>query len=107
MNTTRSHSPDGGVPLGAGSPDEPAHTLPAEPVQITKARAPAGQAGEANKAEAAQPRSGTRKRPGNEEPEPTLEEDLPSDGRDKKGEAMIRDLPPQAGKTGKTGKKEK
>lgn len=36
---------------------------------------------------------GTRKRPGNEEPEPTLEADLPSDGRDEKGEAMIRDLP--------------
>lgn len=37
--------------------------------------------------------SGTRKRPGNEEPEPTSEADLPSDGRDEKGEAMIRDLP--------------
>jgi hypothetical protein len=36
---------------------------------------------------------GKRKRPGNEEPEPTLEDDLPSDGRDEKGEAMIRDLP--------------
>lgn len=41
--------------------------------------------------------SGTRKRPGNEEPEPTSEADLPSDGRDEKGEAMIRDLPKQAG----------
>jgi hypothetical protein len=39
----------------------------------------------------------TRKRPGNEEPEPTSEADLPSDGRDEKGEAMIRDLPKQAG----------
>lgn len=102
MSTRRSHSPDGGVPLGAGSPDEPAHTLPAEPVQITKA-----QAGKTDKAEAAQPRSGTRKRPGNEEPEPTLEDDLPSDGRDTKGEAMIRDLPGKAGKTGNIGKKEK
>ena len=101
MNTQRSHSLDGGVPLGAGSPDEPAHTLPAEPVQITKAKAPA------DKAEAAQPRSGTQKRAGNEEPEPTLEDDLPSDGRDKKGEAMIRDLPRKAGKTGNIGKKEK
>lgn len=100
MNTRRSHSPDGGVPLGAGSPDEPAHTLPAEPVQITKAKAPAGK-GKTDKAEAAQPRSGTHKRPGNEEPEPTLEDDLPSDGRDKKGEAMIRDLPRKAGKAGK------
>lgn len=30
---------------------------------------------------------------GNEEPELVLEPDLPSDGRDEKGEAMIRDLP--------------
>lgn len=97
MSTRRSHSPDGGVPLGAGSPDEPAHTLPAEPVQITKAAAA--------KAEAAQPRSGTRKRAGNEEPEPTLEDDLPSDGRDEKGEAMIRDLPTKMPR--KAGKKEK
>ncbi len=36
------------------------------------------------------------KRPGNDEPEPTLEDDLPSDGRDEKGEAMIRDLPKPA-----------
>jgi len=93
MKTKPSHSPDGGVPLGAGSSDEPAHTLPAEPVQITKAQSA--------KADAAQPRPEAQKRPGNEEPEPTLEDDLPSDGRDKKGEAMIRDLP------GKVGKKEK
>lgn len=96
MNTRRGQSPDGGVPLGAGSPDEPAHTLPAEPTQITKV-----QPGKTGKAEAAQPPSGARKRPGNEEPEPTLEDDLPSDGRDKKGEAMIKDLPPEAGKIGK------
>ncbi len=89
-NTKRTHSPDGGVPLGAGSPEEPAHTLPAEPAQVTKAQS--------GKAAAAQPRSGPRKRPGNEEPELTLEDDLPSDGRDKKGEAMIRDLPRRAGK---------
>jgi hypothetical protein len=93
MNTKRSHSPDGGVPLGAGSPDEPAHTLPAEPRQITKTQSA--------KTQTAQPRAGAQKRPGNEEPEPTLEDDLPSDGRDKKGEAMIRDLP------GNTAKKDK
>lgn len=40
---------------------------------------------------------GKRKRPGNDEPEPTLEDDLPSDGRDEKGEAMIRDLPERTG----------
>ena len=82
MGTKPGHSPDGGVPLGAGSPDEPAHTLPAEPTQITKAQSA--------KPEAAQPRAAAKKRPGNEEPEPTLEDDLPSDGRDKKGEAMVR-----------------
>lgn len=87
MSTGRSHSPDGGVPLGAGSPDEPAHALPAEPAQIT--RAPAAKADAAHK------------RAGNEEPEPTIEDDLPSDGRDEQGEAMIRDLPR------KTGQKEK
>ena len=91
MAPRRGHSPDGGVPLGAGSPDEPAHTLPAEPSQITKA--PGG------KPEA------THKRAGNEEPEPTLEDDLPSDGRDEKGEAMIRELPNKLPR--KTGKKEK
>ena len=84
MSTGRSHSPDGGVPLGAGSPDEPAHTLPAEPAQITRAPAAKGDA--------------THKRAGNEEPEPTIEDDLPSDGRDEKGEAMIRDLPRKTGK---------
>jgi hypothetical protein len=95
MNAKPAHSPDGGVPLGAGSPDEPAHTLPAEPVQITKAPAA--------RAEASQRRSAS-KRPGNEEPELTLEEDLPSDGKDEKGEAMIRSLPRQ---TEKKEKKEK
>lgn len=85
MAPRRGHSPEGGVPLGAGSPDEPAHTLPAEPAQITKAAA-------------AQPHAKARKRAGNEEPEPTLEDDLPSDGRDEKGEAMIRDLPRKAAK---------
>lgn len=34
-----------------------------------------------------------RQLPANEEPELCLEPDLPSDGRDEKGEAMIRDLP--------------
>jgi len=35
----------------------------------------------------------TSKAAGNEEPELLLEPDLPSDGRDEIGEAMIRDLP--------------
>ena len=37
--------------------------------------------------------SATRQQPGGEEPELALEPDLPSDGRDVVGEAMIRDLP--------------
>lgn len=37
--------------------------------------------------------SNTRYPPGGEEPEIALEPDLPSDGRDFVGEAMIRDLP--------------
>jgi len=36
---------------------------------------------------------GTRYQPGGEEPDMVLELDLPSDGRDQVGEAMIRDLP--------------
>lgn len=59
---TSNVSPNPGVPLGKGSPDEAAHTPPT-------------------------------RNPGNEEPEMLLEPDLPSDGRDEKGEAMIRDLP--------------
>ena len=95
MSAKPSGSRGDGVPLGAGSPDEPAHTLPAEPRQITKAQAP--------KAAASQPASRT-KRPGNEEPELALEEDVPSDGKDEKGEAMIRSL---ARQTEKKAKKEK
>ena len=34
-----------------------------------------------------------RQQPGGEEPELALEPDVPSDGRDAVGEAMIRDLP--------------
>lgn len=80
-----------GAPLGAASADEPAHTLPAEPAQITKVAAP--------KPEAADSKPAAReKRPGNEEPEFAVEDDLPSDGRDEKGEAMIRDLPRDTGK---------
>lgn len=37
--------------------------------------------------------SAPRHKPGGEEPEMALEPDLPSDGRDAVGEAMIRDLP--------------
>ncbi|MDB5891286.1 MAG: hypothetical protein JWP47_2117 [Polaromonas sp.] len=38
-------------------------------------------------------KTGVVKSPGNEEPEPVTEPDLPSDGRDEQGEKMIRELP--------------
>ena len=43
--------------------------------------------------------SATRQQPGGEEPELALEPDVPSDGRDVLGEAMIRDLPRRVGLT--------
>ncbi len=68
---TSNASPNAGVLPGKISPDEPAHTLPAEPANIMPPII----------------------NPGNEEPELLLEPDLPSDGRDAEGEAMIRDMP--------------
>ena len=64
-------SADQGVPSGSASPDEPAHTLPAEPSHATQVSDSSGR----------------------EEPAFALEPDLPTDGRDEVGEAMIRDLP--------------
>jgi hypothetical protein len=80
-----------GAPLGAASADEPAYTLPVEPSQITKLAAARPDAADSNPA-------AREKRPGNEEPEMAMEDDLPSDGRDEKGEAMIRNLPRGTGK---------
>jgi hypothetical protein len=77
---------DQGVPLGNASPDEPAHTVPSEPSHVTQVRAsPDGAAGGSS--------GPAPKNPGNEEPPLALEPDLPSDGRDEVGEAMIRELP--------------
>lgn len=56
-----------------------------EPAKTTTAGAPAPQ----NESDADQ----LRMKPGTEEPELALELDVPSDGRDPIGEAMIRDLP--------------
>lgn len=105
-NPPREVSPAGGAPIGHGAPDEPANTLPAEPVNVTRldtaavpGAATSDAAGGAKRKD--QDKGGsTEKRQDNEEPEPTLEEDLPSDGRDEKGEAMIRDLPARTGRTG-------
>ena len=113
-----------GVPLGTGSPDEPAHTLPAEPAQITRVGAASSSSSPSSAGSSRSPKNGPgksgqgaaagapRKQPDNDEPELALEPDLPSDGRDEKGEAMIRDLPrrpelseapsrPRSGKKGK------
>lgn len=60
--------------------------LPAEPANIVVDKNQSGQP-------AASGTSATSKVAGNEEPELLLEPDLPSDGRDEIGEAMIRDLP--------------
>jgi hypothetical protein len=84
-------SPDHGAPIGTGSSDEPAYTLPAEPAQSragTPVAAPDSAVPEKG------PRSWSRN---HEEPELRSEPDLPSDGPDEEGEAMIRELPLQPG----------
>ncbi|MDB5966120.1 MAG: hypothetical protein JWQ72_2620 [Polaromonas sp.] len=97
-------SPDRGVPLGTASPEQPG-TLPGEPGRITRLEAAAPdqppaegdrsreQGGLSSLTGAPEGASGQTKAPGNEEPEPVMEEDLPSDGHDEVGEAMIRNLP--------------
>ncbi|MDB5742902.1 MAG: hypothetical protein JWR68_1217 [Polaromonas sp.] len=87
MATSSSNPTGSGVPLGKASSDEPANTLPAEPSNVTPAHAQADQGSRSKTT--TQP----VKKPGNEEPEMALEEDVPSDGNDEVGEAMIRELP--------------
>lgn len=62
------------------------------------AKGVASQASSALGQQAAPPKAPTAgaEKSNSEEPELALEPDLPSDGRDLVGEAMIRDLPPQA-----------
>ena len=83
--TASSESPDRGTPvsnaLGAS-----AHTLPAEPSHATPVTKSSGQ-------NANDSRSPAAKTPVTDEPQFALEPDLPSDGRDEIGEAMIRELP--------------
>lgn len=73
--------------IGQGSPDEPPSTLPAEPSNVTPD--PEQRTGK----KGASPLDALQKRAGHEEPELALEPDLPTDGRDEVGEAMMRDLP--------------
>lgn len=74
-------------PIGKGVPEEHPGALPAEPSHGTPSK-------EQGRQDKKVPASGqARKHPANEEPELALEPDLPSDGRDEVGEAMIRNLP--------------
>lgn len=78
-------SPDEGEPLGNGSPDvapTPLSAVPTHPMP-----------GNNQSAQAAQSLGRAGGTAGNEEPGLLLEPDLPSDGPDEVGEAMIRDLP--------------
>lgn len=62
---------------------------------LNTAQAPAGQPAKPSGQQVAADIHSTspRQQPGGEEPAMALEPDLPSDGRDAVGEAMIRDLP--------------
>ena len=84
--TSTSSSPDQGVPPGKGLPESPAPTIPAESARMTPDK---NQPGRETKSVV----TPLLKKTSIEEPEMALEPDLPSDGRDEKGEAMIRDLP--------------
>jgi hypothetical protein len=84
--TAATESHDQGVPLGNGSPDEPAHTLPAEPSHVT-------QVGKSTNGDAGETDNASLENSATEEPQLALEPDLPTDGRDEVGEAMIRELP--------------
>ena len=66
--------------------DKAASTQPAAPDPSSPAGQQSGQGQQSGSAP-------LRKKVNNEEPELFLEPDLPSDGRDEQGEAMIRDLP--------------
>ena len=62
----------------------------------TDASGDSGQTGKKPERDAASAAVPPQKSGGNEEPAFALEPDLPSDGRDEEGEAMIRALPQQA-----------
>lgn len=84
--TVSKESTDPGAPLGSASPDESTHTLPAEPSHITKVSQPSDQ-------DTVESENPALDNAGTEEPPLALEPDLPTDGRDEVGEAMIRSLP--------------
>ena len=112
--STGSHKPepDGGVPLGAASGDEPPNTLPGEPAHITRLSGQAVPGGDAGgsavrehgqmsrQAKTKTPGGGRTKSTHNEEPEPAQEEDVPSDGHDQVGEEMIERLAEHAPEPG-------
>lgn len=73
----------------------PADSSKFQGAALNAAQAPAGQPAKLSGQQAASDIDSTspRQQPGGEEPDMALEPDLPSDGRDAVGEAMIRDLP--------------
>jgi len=84
--TAFSNSSDRSKPIGNASADEPAHTPFAKPSHVTGLNNSPHQ----NSSGSSNPAAKTS---GTDEPQFALEPDLPSDGRDEIGEAMIRDLP--------------
>ena len=84
--------PDGSAPIGTASGDEPAYTLPPEPAQ-GRAGTPGATPDSAVPEKG--PRNPSEKEKNHDEPELRFEPDLPSDGSDEEGEAMIRELPPR------------
>lgn len=78
------------TPTSTPSPDESSNNPVAEPEKDEPIARQPDQDGKAHKSPVSFP---APKRPDNEEPDLAMEADLPSDGRDEEGEAMIRALP--------------
>lgn len=85
-----------GAPLGDCSADEPANTLPAEPVSISRVTRPKEGTAPASRGAAGED--------GTQTPARHREPDIPSDGPDPVGEAMIREVPDRKGSAKQDGK---
>ncbi|MDQ3058482.1 MAG: hypothetical protein M3R45_03005 [Pseudomonadota bacterium] len=86
-SSTPSSDPQRNVPTGQVSPQAPAESSH----DVTPVHEGAGPNGALTSSPSQKPAG--QKPTGTEEPELVLEPDLPSDGRDEVGEAMIRNLP--------------
>ena len=87
-----------GTPIGDCAGDEPLNTLPAEPVSISKVVRPRKET-----SGVASAGSGSPSKEDVETPATHGEEDIPSDGKDPEGEAMIREVPARRGDGKQTG----